>query len=94
MQNLLSHKFIHQITLPTRAIKKTATLTDNILININVINYISGNIATSISYHSPQFIVLDSLLGTSTDEDSASIFYKNSLNFNVKNFSNDVNEIN
>ena len=36
-----------------------ATLIDNILINNNVLNCISGNIATSISDHLPQFIVLE-----------------------------------
>ena len=90
----MSHKFTQQITLPTRTIEKAATLIDNILINSNVIDYISGNIATSISYPLPQFLVLDILLGTSTDEDSFPIFYRNSINFNEENFSNDINEIN
>ena len=60
-----------QITLPTRITEKTTTLIDNILINNNVLNCISGNTATSISDHLPQFIVLGSLLGNSTDEDSS-----------------------
>ena len=70
LENLLSHNFMPQITLPTRITEKTATLIDNILINNNVLSCISGNITTSISDHLPQFIVLDSLLGTSTDESS------------------------
>ena len=82
-----------QITLPTRITEKTATLNDNILINDNVLNCISGNITTSISDHLPQFIVLDSLLGTSTDEDSSQILYRSFKNFNEENFSNDINEI-
>ena len=58
-----------QITLPTRITEKIATLIDNILINNNVLNCISRNLTASISDHLPQFIVLDSLLGTSMDED-------------------------
>ena len=94
LENLLSHNFMPQITLPTRITEKTATLIDNILINNNVLNCISGNITTSISDHLPQFIVLDSLLGTSTDEDSSQILYRSFKNFNEENFSNDINEIN
>ena len=83
-----------QITLPTRITEKTATLIDNILINNNVLNCISGNITTSISDHLPQFIVLDSLLGTSTDESSFQFLYRSFKNFNEENFSNDINQIN
>ena len=69
LENLLSHNFMPQITLPTRITEKIATLIDNILINNNVLNCISRNLTASISDHLPQFIVLDSLLGTSMDED-------------------------
>ena len=93
LENLLSHNFMPQITLPTRITEKTATLIDNILINSNVLNCISGNITISISDHLPQFIVLDSLLGTSTDEDSSQISYRSFKNFNEENFSNDINEV-
>ena len=48
----------------------------------------------SISDHLPQFMVLDSLLGTSTDEDSSQILYRSFKNFNEKNLSNDINKIN
>ena len=48
LENLLSHNFMPQITLPTRITEKTATLIDNILINNNVLNCISGNLTTSI----------------------------------------------
>ena len=51
-----------QTTLPTRITEKTITLIDNILINNNVLNCISGNRTISISDHLSQFIVLDSLL--------------------------------
>ena len=64
-----------RITLPTRITEKMAPLIDNILINNNALNCISSSITTSISDHLPQFIVLDSLLGTSTDEDSSQILY-------------------
>ena len=83
-----------QITLPTRTTEKTATFIDNILINNNVLNCISGNINTSISDHLPQFIVLDSLLGTSTDESSFQFLYRSFKNFNEENFSNGINQIN
>ena len=46
LENLLSHNFMPQITLPTRITEKTATLIDNILINNNILNCISGNITT------------------------------------------------
>ena len=82
-----------QIILTTRIIEKTATLISNILISINVLNYISGDITTSISYKLPQLIVLESLVGTSTDEERSEIFYRNFKNFNEENFSNDINEI-
>ena len=94
LENLLSHKFMPQINLPTRITEKTTTLIDNILINNNVLNCISGNITTSISDHLPQFIVLDSLLGTSTDESSFQFLHRSFKNFNEENFSNDINQIN
>ena len=83
-----------RITLPTRITEKMAPLIDNILINNNALNCISSSITTSISDHLPQFIVLDSLLGTSTDEDSSQILYQGFKNFNEENFSNDINKIN
>ena len=83
-----------QKTLPIRITEKITTLIDNILINNNVLNCICGNITISISDHLPQLIVLDSLLGTSTDEDSSQIFCRSFKNFNEENFSNDINEIN
>ena len=92
LENLLSHNFMPQITLPTRITEKTATFIDNILINNNALNCVSGNITTSTSDHLPQFIVLDSLLGTSTDEDSSQVLYRSFKNFTEENFSN--NEIN
>ena len=49
LENLLLHNFMPQITLPTRITEKTAILIDNIIINNNVLNCISGNITTSIS---------------------------------------------
>ena len=56
---LLSYNFMPQIALPTRMTEETATLTDNIIINNNVLNCIYGNITTSISDHLAQFIVLN-----------------------------------
>ena len=94
LENLLWHSFMPRITLPTRIAEKTATLIDNILINNNALNCICGNITTSISDHLPQFIVLASLLGTPTDEDSSQIWYRSFKNFNEENFSNDINKIN
>ena len=75
-----------KITLPTRITEETATLIGNILINNDVLNCIYGDITTSISDHLPQFIVLNSLLGTSTDEDSSQIFYRSFNNFNEESF--------
>ena len=66
LENFLSHNFMLQITLSTRMTEETVALTDDILINSNVLHCISGNITTSISDHLPQFIDLDSLLGTSS----------------------------
>ena len=37
---------------------------------------------------------MDSLLGTSSDEDSSQVLYRSFKNFNEGNFSNDINEIN
>ena len=37
---------------------------------------------------------MDSLLGTSSDEDSSQVLYRNFKNFNEENFSNDINKIN
>ena len=49
LENLLSHKFMPQITLHIRTTEKMATLINDILINNNVLNSISGNITASIS---------------------------------------------
>ena len=63
-----------------------ATFIDNILINNNILNCISGNISTSILNHLPQFKVLYSLLVTSTNEDRSQILYRSFKNFNGENF--------
>ena len=62
LENLLSHNFMPQITLPARVTEKTAALIDNILINNKALNRISGNITTFMPDHLPQFIVLYSLV--------------------------------
>ena len=76
-----------QITLPTGITEKMATLIDNIFPSKNVLNFISGNIIISISNYLPQFIVLDSLLETSIDEDSSQLFYRSFKNFNERSVS-------
>ena len=48
---------------------------------------------TSASDHLPQFILLDSLLGVATDEDSSQILYWSFKDFNEENFSNNINKI-
>ena len=80
LENFLSHNFMSQI-------KIIATVIDNILINNNILNCISGNMTTSISDQLPQFIVLDSVLGTSTDEDNSHIFYWSFKNFHKEDYS-------
>ena len=47
LEIILSHKFMPQITLPTRVAGRTATLIDNILINSYENKCISSNITTS-----------------------------------------------
>ena len=47
LENLLSNNFIPQIILPAKITETTASLIDNILINNNVLNCISGNINIS-----------------------------------------------
>ena len=59
LEQLFNHNFTPQITLPTRITEKTATLTDNIFVNDQTQMYNSGNIATSISDHLPQFIITE-----------------------------------
>ena len=58
LEIILSHNFMPQITLPTRVTGRTATLTDNIIINIYRNKTTSGNITTSISDHLPQFLII------------------------------------
>ena len=59
LEQLYNHKLTPQITLSTRITEKTATLIDNIFVNGQAQKYNSGNIATSISDHLPQFNITE-----------------------------------
>ena len=60
-EKILSNNFIPLITLPTRVTEKAATLIDNILTNSykHNSNCVSGNTTTYISYHLPQFLIIE-----------------------------------
>ena len=52
-----------QITLPTRVSGRTVTLIDNIPINTYEDKCTSANITTSVSYHLPQFLIIENFKG-------------------------------
>ena len=63
LEIIFSHNFMPQITLPTRVMGRIATLIDNILIHSYKNKCASGNIATSVSDHLPQFPFIENFKG-------------------------------
>ena len=59
LEHLFYSTFFSQITLQTRSTSSSQTLIDNISINNQAFHSISGNLATSISYLLPQFIIIE-----------------------------------
>ena len=58
---LNSSYFLPQITVPTRLTSNSTTLIDNIFLNTQEFETISGNILSSISDHLPQFVLIKKL---------------------------------
>ena len=69
LECLLYKNLLLQITLPTGVAQKAALLIDNILTNSNKTRCCSDNIATSISDHLPQFLVIEDFYDLSSITD-------------------------
>ena len=71
------------MTLPTRITDRSATLIDNIFLNIQLHKQTSGNIiTTSISDRLPQFTIFEKFLGTWNITEKEQITYRDFKNFN------------
>ena len=62
IEQVFTSNFFPQITLPTRVMKKSATLFDKILIIKEEAKTICDNFTTSISSHFLQFLIMEDLL--------------------------------
>ena len=83
-----------QITLPTRVTGRTATLTDNILLNNYENKSTSGNFtSTSISDHLPQFLIIENFKGQTCKIKNPKAIIRDYNNFNSKSFQSDIKEI-
>ena len=83
-----------QITLLTRVTGRTATLTDNILLNNYENKSTSGNFtSTSISDHLPQFLIIENFKGQTYKIKNPKATIRDYKNFNSKSFQSDIKEI-
>ena len=82
-----------QITLPTRMAHKSATLTDNILINYSEYKCVSDNITSFISDHLPQFIIFENFKANSITKNDNQTVFRDFKNFNMDVFEKDLSAI-
>ena len=92
LELLFNHSFTHSPYY--RVTKKSAALIDNIFVNNPSFKYLSGNIATSISDHLPQFIILENFKGSNLKRERINTTYRDFRYFNIDSFKRDVQEIN
>ena len=93
LEQLFNHNFALQITHPTRITEKTATLIDNIFVNGQMQKYNSRNIATSISDHLAQFIIIENGNEDKPTNKTAKTTYRDYKNFDIKSFKIDLQGI-
>ena len=93
LESIFSNNFTPQINLPTR-IGTSSTLIDNILINSQQNVYTSGNLTTSISYHLPQFIIIENLFKWYISKKDIKILKRDFSKFHSDNFIRDFKSVN
>ena len=93
LEIILSHNFMPQITLSTRATGRTATLIDNTLINSYENKCSSGNITNSVSHHLPQFLFIENIKGQTYKIKNPKAIIRDYKNFNSESFQSDIKEI-
>ena len=86
LEIVLSNNFMTQITLPPRVAQKSATLIDNILINQYEYKCISGNIASLISDHLPQFTIFENFKENNITKNDNQTLLRDFKNFNMDVF--------
>ena len=90
---LTEKSFMPLITLPTRVVKKSKTLIDNIFYNQFSSEIISGNITVGISDHMPQFSIIPLDPPYMLDAPK-NIYRRNFKNFDAAKYIIDFNQIN
>ena len=93
LEIILPHNFMPQIKLPTRVTGRTATLIDNILINSYKNKCTSGNITTSVSDHSPQFLIIENYKSQTYKIKKPKVTIRDYKNFKSESFESDIKEI-
>ena len=69
---------------------KSATLTDNILINYSEYKCVSDNITSFISDHLPQFIIFENFKANSITKNDNQTVFRDFKNFNMDVFEKDL----
>ena len=91
LNNMCSSALFPYITQPTRVSSKSKTIIDNIFINFDSDDLISGNLTVSISDHMAQFIQIPNVKVPLTPKKITKRCFKK---FNIDNFKNDLMRIN
>ena len=89
----LSNNFMPEITLPTRVAQKSATLTDNILINHCEYKCIPGNITSFISGHLSQFVIFENFKENNITKNDNQTVFRDFKNLNMDTFERDLSTI-
>ena len=87
---LLSCYLIPTVDKPTRVRSTSATLIDNIFVNVPEMVLVSGNIISDISYHFSQFCILTSI-ANQTKEESNNV--RDFSKFSFDSFSADISQV-
>ena len=90
--NLTSKMFMPLITLPTRVVKNSKTLIDNIFYNQFTDSIESGNLTVGISDHMPQFCIIPEQIKKKKDK-SVSTFRRDFRNLETNNLIEELNKI-
>jgi len=92
IEEIFSHNFIPRILHPTRITSSSATVIDNIFLNTEMFETVSGNITASLSDHLPQFIFIKDFFHKNTQPQFK--MKRDFSNYNSENFLRDLGQLN
>jgi len=92
VEQMFSSNFLPRILHPTRITSNSATVIDNIFLNTEEFETVSGNITASLSDHLPQFCFLKNFLEKLTNEEP--VFKRDFRRFDKDKFAGDIEKLN